>query len=205
MKIINKTHWRTEDLRKFIARIAGDELDPAKRRVVTVRIEYRRKRVSRYCTGHAWIKGRNCVVRVPGTDSKMWRHDFCVVVAHELAHLRGAQGERWMRKTVRYGRPDKPEEIERQRAFYAWGQEIEIRSTRDKVPEPEPQPAPEPEPQPEPVQPAVPAFVQKRVDKTAAKLAEWERRLKTARRKVQEYRRKQRYYARKGLAASPAK
>lgn len=66
----------------------------------------------------------------------------------------------------------------------------------------------DPPPEPvavEPAQPATPDFVQKRADKAAKKLAEWERRLKAARGKVQAYRRKVKYYASKGLAACPGK
>lgn len=85
MKILNRTHWRTDQLRAILQRCAEMELEPAKRKHITVTVSYRRRGGG--SSGCAYIGGRWCRVRVSSDvfDSR----DFAKVACHEFAHLRG--------------------------------------------------------------------------------------------------------------------
>lgn len=84
MKIINKTHYLTKDLRAILSRVAQEELETPKRKRLRVEVRYTR---GHGCSGFAWIGGASCVVRIskhhPEPDA------FAKVAAHEYAHLRG--------------------------------------------------------------------------------------------------------------------
>jgi hypothetical protein len=64
MKIVNNTHWDTRQLRAILQCVAKQELESAKRRRVTVTVGYTGTR-SNSCSGHAWLGGNSCTVRIP--------------------------------------------------------------------------------------------------------------------------------------------
>ena len=86
MKIINRTHWRTEHLRAFAQRVAAEELEPGRRREVTLIFEYTRGRVGG-SSGRAWAGAGRAVIRV--ARNRPDRVDLTMILAHEMAHLRG--------------------------------------------------------------------------------------------------------------------
>lgn len=129
VRVVNRTCWKTSQLRKIIERIARDEIDQDRRGGITVEVSAARRQDG--CSGDAYIRGNVARVRVPTKVESFdpYLVDFAAVVAHELAHCHGHRGERWMRsrKTVRYGRRSK-----RQDEFYAWVREPEYRVERQE-------------------------------------------------------------------------
>lgn len=101
MKIINRTHWQTRDLKAILVRVADDELDRVqfkeRRRKLHVVIKYSR-RGSRH-SGCATIGGAWCWLNIPREEVDP--HSFAILCAHELAHNRGLDHDR-MRGCARY-------------------------------------------------------------------------------------------------------
>lgn len=64
MKIVNKTHWRTDHLKAILQRCAEMELEPAKRRRITVTVVYSGKRHDG-SSGCAFVGGTRARVRIP--------------------------------------------------------------------------------------------------------------------------------------------
>jgi hypothetical protein len=64
MKIINKTHWRTDHLKAILQRCAEMELEPAKRRRMVVTIVYSGKRHDG-SSGCAYVGGTRARIRIP--------------------------------------------------------------------------------------------------------------------------------------------
>lgn len=97
LRIVNRTAYRTDQLRAFAVRaraeVFGDDL---KRLVVTFRP------ARKHHTGYAYVGGTNSVVRVPAPDH-LDRQKLAQVLKHELAHNAGARGERWMRASRWHG------------------------------------------------------------------------------------------------------
>lgn len=87
MKLINRTHWNTLQLKAILMRVAREELDAEQRKNLTVTIVYTRRAGSTDSSGCAWVGSRRAVVRLskhtPDTV------DFAFVAAHEFAHIRG--------------------------------------------------------------------------------------------------------------------
>jgi hypothetical protein len=73
MKVKNETLWRTDHLRAILQRAAEIELDPAKRKVLTVTVRYTR---GGHSSGCAWIGGRHATVRIrhPQSRRARWVH-----------------------------------------------------------------------------------------------------------------------------------
>mgnify|MGYP001563717773 CR=1 FL=1 len=115
MKITNKTHWQTEQLRAFVARIAADELDAAHRSKLHVTFSYTRGGC--HSSGYAsYTSGRAKVRLSKHTPSKL---DLAFVIAHELAHTRGMH-HRSMTGDPRYNRLPRTKEI------YAWAESMPL-------------------------------------------------------------------------------
>lgn len=88
MRIINKTQYRTSDLRTLAAKTAREELTPEKAKLVTVTFGYRRSPTSNLSTsGFAVLGGTKCSINLSrhGVD----QIDLPLTLAHEFAHLRG--------------------------------------------------------------------------------------------------------------------
>lgn len=185
MKIENRTHWSTEDLRAIISRIADVELDPDAQRRLRLRIEYtRRKRA--YSSGFAFYphpdpviakQGRLiAIVRISKHEALVDKVDFAHVVAHEMAHTRGMR-HRQMTGSPRYTR------VGDWRELYAWAEAMPITLAPVKA-----------KARPGPVE---------KLDAARSMLAEWERKTAHARRFVRKWERKVRHYtsavAKRGL------
>ena len=118
MRIVNKSHYRTSDLRRLTARLAREELSPEKAELVTVTFGYRRSRPGNHSTsGFAWLGGTKCSVNLSrhGVDQV----DLALTLAHEFAHLRGLV-HRQMQNS-QYKRTGK------WREWYAWAAAYPIR------------------------------------------------------------------------------
>lgn len=167
MKIDNRTHWNTAHLRAIITRVAIDELDPAQRRHVTVRVVYGKN--GRGSSGVAY--GRSLAVVRVASGNPTWRTkhgvpeppvdkvDFAGTVAHELAHLRGVKHSQ-MRGCPRYRR------VDGHRDRYAWAEAMRLeRKTK-----------------PCPVDPAARKAARRVMQLVSAqrKVEEWQRRVRLA-------------------------
>lgn len=184
MRVANKTRWDSKPLRKLIARIAEDECESDKRKRLRVHVVPARQQYG--CSGLASLGGSWSTIRLP--TKVVWTEhlqiDLCTVIAHELAHNHGHRGERWMRRSVRYGRPRGEAEREQRRALYAWALAPEYMM---RLREPKPMSTPGDD---------------AKLAKAQARLIDWQRRAKRAANKIRKYTRTVKYYERK-LAAMP--
>jgi hypothetical protein len=114
MKVINKTHFRTDDLRRILQRVAEEELETTKRKRLRVEVRYTR---GEGCSGLAHTGRSYCIVRLwkHGPDAAM----FASVAAHEYAHLRGMSHVN-MPTRYKWASPT-------WRARYEWAREYGIR------------------------------------------------------------------------------
>lgn len=180
IRVVNRTCWKTSQLRKIIERVARDEIDAERRANITVEVSAARQQHS--CSGCAYVGGNVAHVRVPTKVESFdpYLVNFAKVAAHELAHCHGHEGERWMRsnKTVRYGRQS-PKQAE----FYAWVREPEYRVERE-------------EKKRKIVDPA--ARNKKKIEQAEMKLRQWERKLKLAKTKLSKYRKSLNYHLSRG-------
>lgn len=120
MRTVNKTHYRTSDLRRLAVRIAREELTPKKAKLVRVTFGYRRSRPGNDSTsGFAVLGGTTCRVNLSrhGVD----RVDLALTLAHEFAHLRGLVHRQM--QTCQYKRTGK------WREWYAWAAAYPVRRT----------------------------------------------------------------------------
>lgn len=69
MKIVNHTVWRTDHLRAIFQRAAEQELEPAHRKLVRVKVIYTR---GGWSSGCAWIGGRNAIIRLRHPRTRAW-------------------------------------------------------------------------------------------------------------------------------------
>lgn len=140
MKIVikNETHWRTRDLRRFVARCAKEVLhEEYRKRTPDIRIRFKHSRSRRgengSCGGHAYLGGSFASIRVP--KPFVDRVDLAFVLAHEMGHLLGmehrdmAGGALWDR-TGRW------------RELYAWAETLPLERKGIRAPTPPRAPAP---------------------------------------------------------------
>lgn len=131
MKLVNKTKWRTDDLRAIIKRVIqqiekyGFDATCRKR----LRLTIVPARQQKGCSGYAYVFGRNARVMIPTKanelDAKI-KIGFAHVIAHECAHIMGHIGERWMRAHPVWGR------ISREK-YWSWAAEMPIRKQEIKT------------------------------------------------------------------------
>ena len=125
MKIKNNTHYQTRHLRAFVTRIAKKELsevDPARRKAITVEFVHTRTRDS--TSGYAYCNGYYTRIRLP-KNLKVGDHWMVAkILAHEFAHLAGRKGGREneyaMRRSIPYGWHDKTP------AYYSWAEDLPL-------------------------------------------------------------------------------
>ena len=118
MRIINKTHYRTRDLRTLAVKTAREELTPKKAKLVTVIFGYRRSNPGNDSTsGFAWLGGTICCINLSrhGVDQV----DLTLTLAHEFAHLRGLVHRQM--QNAQYRRMGK------WREWYAWAAAYPVR------------------------------------------------------------------------------
>ena len=104
MRIINSTHWRTDQIAALIRRVAQDELDAGQLKHARVYVKYRRQNeyISGNCTYGTMRHPRvYMTLFLPRTGSVPLPH-MAHTIAHELAHAKGLK-HRDMNKTNRYG------------------------------------------------------------------------------------------------------
>lgn len=119
MKIINKTHWRKDDLRAIFSRVAKEELEPAARKALQISVRYSRGGI----TGYAWYYSNRMVIRV-GSKS-VDPQSLAKVAAHEMAHTRGVRHKDM--NCTRYGY------VPGWREFYAWAKDMPIEKRAAKT------------------------------------------------------------------------
>ena len=175
-RVDNKTSWSTADLRRFVAEVVRRQGGPRRGFV----IEFRNGRQS-YSSGRAYVGGRWCKVTLASTGARQApdRASLALVIAHEIAHLRGLAGERDMRSSswLGYRSPDW-----RQRCV--WADALPLR----------------PAAAPKKVRLVGEALVERRLADATAKAREWERKSKLAATKLKAWRAKIRYYEKRAAA-----
>jgi hypothetical protein len=127
IKLQNKTHWRDDHIRAFVARVAHDErTDLCKRGgpALTVVVAYTRGG-DKGSLGCAFFLSNWITVRLAkqGTPDKV---DFAHVIAHELAHTRGMRHSA-MRGNSHYCRQGS------YRTIYGWGEQLPFEVKASKV------------------------------------------------------------------------
>lgn len=98
MRLVNQTIYNTRDLKKFFTRIAKVELEPEKSKRVLFRVVYSHR--GRH-SGCASLGGCHGTVRLPKPPHAIKMPSLAMVIAHEMAHLRGMDHNR-MRGAARY-------------------------------------------------------------------------------------------------------
>lgn len=131
MKLVNRTHWRTADLRRIAARVVREEFpkdrfgDRAKK--IQVHVGYNRQGANGSCSGYAHYHANWCTVNV--SSVRVDSVDFAHVVAHELGHCKGLRHGHMpphMESTT-WGRRSGY-----MRAHFAWAGSIEVRRQPEK-------------------------------------------------------------------------
>jgi hypothetical protein len=182
MKIVNRTHWRTDQLRAIVTRVAADELDAAKRQRMTVYVVYNRAgKRGGWSSGCAHIHGNYIKVRV--SSSTVDPIDFAMVTAHEFAHARGLyHRDLGMFKNPHYHRLG-----EATRTIYAWALEMPIETKLKRT------------------KPTTEEVYDKKYLHVVKTADQWRRRVKLSNTKLKQWTRKQRYYEKKMAALRAAK
>lgn len=155
MRVINETHWRSDQIKALAQRVARDELDPASRKRFTVRVRYGRRGSA--TSGHAHYHSLSCQVNL-GSDA-VDTVNLAHTLAHEMAHTRGTT-HRQMRGSLRYTY------VAGWRAQYDWAADFPLKR---QVPKPKP---------------TLDERRRARLERAQQNLAAWQRRLKMAAGKV---------------------
>lgn len=140
MKIINKTHWQTRQLKAIIVRVANTELkgyEKRKKRLI-IEITYSRKGGHHGC---AYVGGTHAYLRIP--KAEVDKPQFAWLVAHELSHIRG-QHHKTMTKPQLYWSLYFDQRMDAtstrctsdiNEPLYSWAKDLplEVKLTRDKI------------------------------------------------------------------------
>ena len=177
MRVINKTNWRTDQLKAIAQRVAKDELDPEKAKRMTITFETTRPRYKRaYSSGRCHYLGGNSIIVRLHKDLQN-KTDLAGTLAHEMAHARGMDHGQ-MRNSPRYSR------VGNYREIYAYAEAMPL------------------EHKPRKTRPAV-DIQAVRHQRTLASIKRWETKLKRAQTALKKLRAQDRYYS-KALAAKAA-
>jgi len=175
MKITNETHWRTDQLKKIIQRVAKVELAdcPAyQKRALRIEIVYTRPAdwVSdkTYSTGRASVGGTWVKLRIP--REKIDHTDFAYVVGHEFGHTRGLRHDRMN------GRRAYDRSVAGNREMYSWAEEYPI----DRKPVKE--------------KPSLDVIQAIRASRTELAIGRWQVKLKRAQTALKKLNKRARYY-----------
>jgi len=127
--LLNSTCYSTRELKKMFTRIAKDELAPEKAKRVRFKIVYSKE--GRH-SGCAYVGGTLGTLRLPKPPHKIDPVKVALVIAHEMAHLRGLHHNQ-MRGNFSYNWTDN-----RYRNIYSWANDIvilvKIPNTKPTVP-----------------------------------------------------------------------
>lgn len=182
MQIKNKTHWRTDQLKAFASKVAAVELDAGQRKKLTIECVHSR---SRGISGCAWRRASLIRIRIPRQLERVNKPALAMVLAHEMAHVRGLPGGRSselaMRSSDVYGYRGKYKE------HYAWANELPLEQKPPKL------------------KPKIDAATRARDKRERIEqlIRQWETKRKRAETAIKKYRRHLRYYD-KRLAAMDA-
>lgn len=177
MKVINKTKYRTDDLRKFVYWVAKQEGYESK---YTKRLRVYVDSAHRWHSGDAPLGGRHITIRIPKPDV-LNKPRLASLIAHEMRHNHQRRGEsfkpysteRQMRGNGRYsGRNGSPMK------YWAEAQGMELRLV---------------EPKAKKVKGPHDRAVEGQ-SKAAKKVAEYERKLKRQQNLLKKWQKKLRYY-----------
>lgn len=221
MKIINKTEWRTDQLKAIIDRVAKAELDPEVRKKFVVRIISAR---TASCSGYAYYHSNEITVRLLPPKQTLRRFEQEVtkreITPEGNERVWFGKGK-YVRKTIENG-VNKPwfacvvaHEMAHARgmrhrqmlgaARYTFRGVKEGATTyRDYYAWANDYPV-EPKPAKAKVEKPAEVVALKDYEHAKAKAAEWSRKLSTARRKAREWKAKARYYEKKAAALSAEK
>ena len=125
IELTNKTHWRDDHIRAFLARgMQAERPDLCKRGAppMCVTITYRKATrpgfiPNGHSSGYAYYHSRTMRVRLPRENPD--KVDFAHVIAHELAHTRGLKHD-MMNSCATYGR------VGRWRELYSWAEALPL-------------------------------------------------------------------------------
>ncbi len=179
MKLTNKTHWRTDQLKKLVVEVARRELLNSgftKRLQVTVKYKRASYRSMGY-GGYAWYNSHSMVLKLPRigpVDSAR----VAKIIAHELAHCQGVK-HNCMHNT-RYGW------VEGWRQIWGWAaaHPIEGKSATVKIPS-------------SPLN-----QILSKIAECKKRMAAWQRKAKLAKTYLSKHARRLRYYETKAATIS---
>ena len=178
MRIINKTNWRTDQLKALVRKVAEQEVDKDKRKQIRVHVEYRKTVRSPRGRGLCGLSGQKphlvmwlYLDRREPADPVVLAH----TLAHEFAHNHGLR-HREMMQTKRYGYAEGWSE------HYAWAKDFPI------------------EAEPEKSKPSAQDQIKQKLLSAQQTFKLWERKRKLAETKLKIWKRKVHYYERR-LAA----
>jgi len=122
----NKTHWRSDHIRAFIAHELKDERPDLCKRgapALKVKVTYTRRAGSSYSSGCAYLNSNWMNIRLSKhTPDKV---ELGHVIAHELAHTRGMNHDK-MRGNSRYSRVGSYREV------HAWANDLPLERVEKK-------------------------------------------------------------------------
>lgn len=185
MQIDNKTKWDSKHIAAFIRRVAEEEFDPERLKLLKVRVRTGRRSAAShdaypgYVSGHAYYNRNFMQLNLPVRTVD--RIDLCHVIAHEFAHCRGLKHGAAMNSS-RYRR------IGNWRERYAWAETLPLEKTTAA----------------KPVKAVGTAADALKLTHAHAKVEEWERKVKAATTHLKRWQRKVKYYESKlKKAATP--
>lgn len=89
MRIENRTRYETAPLRELVRRVARNELDPEKRRRVTVYFKETRGVSHDGALGRCGLGGNRVTIFLPKNSRRLRPNVVAHVLAHEFGHARG--------------------------------------------------------------------------------------------------------------------
>jgi predicted SprT family Zn-dependent metalloprotease len=117
IELINKTHWRDDHIRAFIARgMQAERPDLCKRGAPAMHVTVVYARRHRH-SGYAYFHSRTIRIRLPKENPD--KVTFAAIIAHELAHTRGLKHD-MMNGCATYGLTG------RWRELYSWAEALPL-------------------------------------------------------------------------------
>ena len=103
MKITNHTKYDTRDIMKLVNRVAKDELNPGGLKNARISIKYRRNGgIGGWCY-YGTIAQPNVRMRLQLPRTNLDVVSLALVIAHELAHARGAKHREMNKRRYKWG------------------------------------------------------------------------------------------------------
>lgn len=122
MKISNSTHWRTDQIKALIYRVAQDELDGGQSKGLYVEVVYRKPNWNRCGLGTIRALWMRLYLDRDNLDPVQLAH----TIAHEFAHNRGMH-HKDMKGSLRY------DYVDGWREYYGWAAAMPVEKKALKV------------------------------------------------------------------------